>query len=333
MVKVSIISLIYCSKKYADGIFQSVQRFTPMISRGEAEFFFIANDPTDEIVKHLTEKGYPFFLNKNERKTNEELFSRGYGTPEYIHRVYRGFNLGILKSKGEIVVLLNSDNCVSPDWLENLLKYLGPNTIVTSHLVERSHPAYGVFPGAYHCEFGHHPDNFDEERFLDFVLRYKMTGIIDGGAYMPCAFYKKNAVTVGLYPEGNIAGKTFDDVIEYGDENFFRKLADNGIVHVTSLDSIVYHFKEGEMDDTNEGQLNLAIPKKNIKQPHHFPLKSIMIATVNSSEFLTFDKNFILFTCIKSITTKAKKKFIRMKNRIGLIKNKILQKKSGQLKR
>jgi hypothetical protein len=328
MVKVSIVSLIYCSCKYADWIYDSVHRFTPMLASGEAEFYFIANDPTAELLRHLEKRKYPYFLNNNQKKSDEDLFRQGYGTPEYIHRVYRGFNKGIEHARGEIVVLLNSDNCASPDWLENLLKYLGPDTIVTSHLAERSHPRYGVFPGAYHCEFGNHPQNFDEPRFLDFVERFKMTGIIEGGAYMPCAFYKKNAVSVGLYPEGNIAGRTFDDIVEYGDERFFHKLSDAGISHVTALDSIVYHFKEGEMEDSsmveNQTPVNVVVPKKS----GYFPLKPIAVKPAEGFGYITFDTEFFLIRATRRAFSTVRSKIIRLKNRLGRIKNSVLHKKA-----
>jgi hypothetical protein len=328
MVKVSIISLIYCSSTYADWIYDSVHRFTPMLRTGEAEFFFIANDPTDALRKHLEEKKYPFFLNRNEKITDEDLFRMGYGKPEYIHRVYRGFNEGIRKARGEIVVLLNSDNCASPDWLENLLKYLGPDTIVTSQLAERSHPKHGVFPGAYHAEFGNHPANFNESAFLAFVERFKMTGIIEGGSYMPCAVYKENALKVGLYPEGNIAGKTFDDVIEYGDECFYHKLADAGVSHVTALDSISYHFKEGEMDDSVPQQPQDPVAVQSIKNPGYLFLKPVTVRSSPSIGYITFDREFFVIREIRSVVKKARAGFTSLKNRIGKIKNSILHKKT-----
>jgi hypothetical protein len=299
-----------------------------MLATGEVEFFFIANDPTEELLKHLQEKNYPFYLNVNERKTDEELFRMGYGTPEYIHRVYRGFNEGIRKARGEIVVLLNSDNCASPDWLENLLKYLGPDTIVTSQLTERSHPKHGVFPGAYHAEFGNHPENFNEPAFLAFVERFKVTGIIEGGPYMPCALYKENAVKVGLYPEGNIAGITLEDIVEYGDECFFRKLSDAGISHVTALDSIMYHFKEGEMDDSATGDTQTPIAVQSIKKPGFFPLKPITVKPSPASGYITFDKEFFVIREIRSSVRKARIKAVNLKNRVGRIKNSILHKKT-----
>jgi glycosyltransferase involved in cell wall biosynthesis len=257
MVTISIASLIYKSEKYADWVHDSIHEFTPQLKRGEAEFFFVANDPTEELLAHLQKKGYKHYVNRNPMLTEEELFGMGYGAPLHIHRVYRGYNKAIEVAEGEIVVLVNSDNYFSPDWLENLLKYLGSKTVVCSKLVERKHPKYAVFPGAYHCEFGSGPDDFNKEAFLRFCERARITGLQLSGAYMPCAFYKSIAIKVGLYPEGNLAGSSFNHVIATGDEVFFRKLSNAGIKHFTAIDSIVYHTKEGEMDETAASEVNL----------------------------------------------------------------------------
>jgi glycosyltransferase involved in cell wall biosynthesis len=254
MVNISIASLIYRSKKYADWVYDSIHEFTPQLERGEAEFFFIANDPTEDLVAHLQQKGYRHYLNHNPKRTEEELLRMGYAAPEYMHRVYRGWNKAITSAAGDIVVLVNSDNYFSPDWLENLLKYLSSKTVVCSKLVERLHPKHGIFPGAYHCEFGAHPDNFDKYAFLGFCEKMKTTGLQLGGAYMPCALYKRLAVQVGLYPEGNLAGTSFEDVVAYGDEVFFKKLSEIGVQQVTAMDSLVYHTKEGEMDEPESSE-------------------------------------------------------------------------------
>jgi hypothetical protein len=231
-------------------LYASLEEFTPMIKRGEADFFFLANDPTEALLSHLVAKGYPHLVNHNPKRTEEELFKLGYGAPEYIARVYRGWNEAIRAAKGEIVVLVNSDNFFSPDWLENLLKYVSPRTIVSSKLVERAHPQHGVFKGAYHGEFGSHPAKFKKDDFLRFCDLMRITGTERGGAYMPCAFFKNQALRVGLYPEGNLAGASFHQIVAYGDQVFFRKLSKIGVNHVTALDSICYHIKEGEMDES-----------------------------------------------------------------------------------
>ncbi len=250
MVRISIAALIYRSTRFAEWLYEGLHKYTPALKTGEAEFFFVANDPTEAVVRFLEERGYPHFVQRNPILSDEELFSRGIGKPEYLSRVYRGYNEAIRRARGERVVLLNSDNYPSPDWLENLLKYSSRDTIACSYLVERKHPKYEVYPGAAHGEFGDHPDRFDEAGFLSMANRLRLTGLRAGGAYMPCMLYRDIALDVGLYPEGNLAGASFDQVVATGDAAFFRKMESRGIRHATALDSIVYHLKEGEMDES-----------------------------------------------------------------------------------
>lgn len=249
MVKISIICLIYKSTQLADWVYESLLKHTPMLHSGEAEFFFVANDPSDSVVKHLMNKKYPFIINENKVCSNEELFEMGYGLPEYMNRVYRGYNQGILHAKGERIVLINSDNYFSSDWLENLLKYSTFKNIICSQLVEPGHEKFGFFPKAARADFGKTVDTFDEQAFEKYVLCHKKTGMEKGGAYMPCILYKELALYAGLYPEGNIAGDDFETIVRYGDEFFYDKLRKFGAEHYTALDSIVYHLKEGERDD------------------------------------------------------------------------------------
>ena len=169
MVDISIICLIYKSAKLADWVYESAYEFTPALRQKKAEFLFVANDPTDELVSHLKIKSYPFILNKNKHYSDEELFAEGYGSPEYINRVYKGYNQGILNAKGSKIILINSDNYFSTDWLENLLKYSDIKKIVSSTLVEPGHPKFSVFPGAYQANFGNHPDNFNKLEFQKFA--------------------------------------------------------------------------------------------------------------------------------------------------------------------
>ena len=248
MVDISIICLIYKSPNLADAFYDSLMRYTPLIKKGRAEFFFVANDPTEELLKHLKKKKYPFILNNNEIIDDEKLFSMGYAKPEYIRRVYKGYNMGIKHAKGDKIVLLNSDNFFSKDWLENLLKYLSYNSIICSTIVEPGHEKYGVFPQAKCANFGNKIENFQNENFQTYANLIKKTGIKTNGAYMPCLMYKDVAIIAGLYPEGNIANSSVDEVKYYGDMYFYQKLSSFGIKHYTSKDSIVYHLKEGEKD-------------------------------------------------------------------------------------
>ena len=265
MVDISIVCLIYKSPNLADAFYKSLIRYTPLLHSGRAEFFFVANDPTEELLKHLKKMNYPFILNNNEIINDDELFSMGYAKPEYIRRVYRGYNAGIKHAKGDKIVLVNSDNFFSKDWLENLLKYLSYNSIICSTIVEPGHETYGVFPQAKSANFGNRIENFQNENFQTYANLIKKTGIKTNGAYMPCLMYKDVAILANLYPEGNIANNSADKVKYYGDMYFYQKLSAFGIKHYTSKDSIVYHLKEGEKDS----KANDIMPKHRVITPDY----------------------------------------------------------------
>lgn len=254
MAQITISSLIYRSSVYADLVWKSLQETTPMLKTGEAEFRFIANDPTPSLLKHLDSRKYPFVVQYNAMVKPKELELLGYGWPEYIHRLYRGYNRAILESN-EIVVLINSDHIFSHGWLEGLLKYLAPDRILNPLLIEvnkfRGGDSIGMTP-----MFGG-PNNFNFEKFYAFAEKTKRERTVNKlrgkRVYMPCMFHKNIALQVGLYPEGNICEKgNYEKVIRTGDVEFFRKLGQLGISHVTSYESIAYHFRQGEVRSLDE---------------------------------------------------------------------------------
>jgi len=227
---ISICALIYKSTRYADALWESVNEFT---DPKRARFFFLANNASESVIFHLRARGYPFI-----EYEHEENVLDGYDPPQYMRGVYKGWNRAILESE-ETCVLVNSDMMFSPGWLEGLLRYYDGKNIVSSKLVERRHPQHGVFGRAIERDFGSHPDNFQKKEFLSFVSDKRISETEEGGAYMPCVFSRARAIEVGLYPEGNPKGS-------YGDRVFFERM---GVPHITSLQSIVYHFKEGEMSE------------------------------------------------------------------------------------
>ena len=188
MVRVTIICLIYKSTKLLEAVYSSLLKNTPMLRNGQAELIFIANDATNSVIQKLEDLKLNYYINNNKTRTEEELFKEGYGVPEYISRVYYGYNQGILHAKSDVVVLINSDHLFSSDWLENLLKYLDFNTVVSSKLVERKHPKFGVFPAAIEKNFGESIDNFNEIEFEKFSLKVRKTGVQTGGGIYACLY-------------------------------------------------------------------------------------------------------------------------------------------------
>lgn len=270
----------------AKAVYDSAYKYTPKLRNGEAEFFFVANDPTVEVVDYLKEQNYPFIINANDHLSDKQLFKLGYGKPEYMRRVYQGYNQGILHAKGQKIVLINSDNFFSQDWLENLLKYSDYKKVVTSTLLEPGHGDFGVFPGAIQKDFGSTLETYKEERFQDFAAKISKTGYTSGGAYMPCLLYKDITILAGLYPEGNVAGETFDDIKRYGDEYFYDRLKSFGIEHITAKDSIVYHLKEGERsEDLENTDIVNDIKYKRISLGNRHEVKSNNLISYIKPEF------------------------------------------------
>ena len=246
--RVSIICLIYQSPEYADYLYDNIMAYTPEIESGEAEFFFVANDATEEVLTLLKDRGYPHYVNNNPHYTNEELFERGFCFPEYMARVYMGYNFGMRMAKNPILMLVSSDNCFSFGWLQNLRKRLTMENVVSPRLIQ---PTY-TFPNPINhteCEvvnFGVGIDSFRECDFTEWVYQNKKDSESLGNAFMPFMIHKSNVELVGYYPEGNLHNGSFDWMLRTGDTEFYLKLAEKGIKHITSNDSIVYHFDQGE---------------------------------------------------------------------------------------
>jgi len=230
---VTICSLIYKSPAYADFLQRGIKKWTP---KGY-NFYFIANDPTDELLSHMENNNIPFFLHRNKNPAEW-----------YIPCVYRAWNYAVEKCETPVIVLLNSDMYPSPKWVEGLLKYLTKETVVTSTLIEPAHrPGFPVFQGMFEGNFGINPQTFNEPAFLEEANRIRWEGVRrNPGPYMPLAIYKDVFIKAGKFPEGNLGGTGLSNPGISGDKIFFDKLDIMGVKHLVSMESIVYHVKEGE---------------------------------------------------------------------------------------
>jgi len=254
MEKISIICLIYQSCEYAEFFYNNLVTHTPELQSGEAEFLFVANDAKSTVLHFLDELCYPHVINNNPHYTEQELFAKGYAFPEYMSRVYMGYNFGMRYSDNPIMMLVSSDNCFSPNWLQNLKKRLTHQNIVSPRLIQ---PQI-TFPNPINhteCEvyeFGRGIDDFNELAFLQKVSEISNDSESIGNAFMPLMIYKANAELIGYYPEGNLHNGAYEWINRTGDTEFYLRLAEKGIKHITSNDSIVYHFNEGERNFKKE---------------------------------------------------------------------------------
>lgn len=243
MEKVTIIALIYQSVHYAKFLYEGIKEYTPE----DHEFYFIANDATDEVKKFLKENNYPHYVLDNPHYSEEERFEKGFAYPEYCGRVYMGYNFGIKKAQNDVIVWVNSDNAFSPNWLTNLLKRLTKKTVVSPRIVQPC-----PFPNPINhsvCEvvnFGTGIESYNEAGFQKWVKNNSKDSISIGNAFFPAMIHKENVEKVGYFPEGNLHAGDYMNIRLTGDTWFYLRLSELGIRHITSNDSIIYHFNEGE---------------------------------------------------------------------------------------
>lgn len=255
--KYSIVCLIYKSTQWLQFVYEQVLKYTNL---GDTEFFFVANDATDDVRKYLKDNYIPHYIYENSDEHKKEW---------YINNVYRAWNFAAKKARGDFIIFINSDMAFAPGWLDRLLeKYDGTNCI-TSRLVESGKLKSGTY--GIEKNFGRSVTSYKEKQFQDYVV-----GLIDktkkefdlqqadsrmltktGGLFMPLLVRREHFLSVGGYPEGNIVPGTdisnpeiakHSEPCVSGDVVLMEKLKTRGIKHQTAFDSIIYHFQEGEMD-------------------------------------------------------------------------------------
>jgi hypothetical protein len=238
---VSIVGMIYKSVTYLNFMLGEIKEYCFSLKENyDVNYLIVANDPTNSVQQKLHLDNIVHVVYKDPK-------SNDY----YMNRVYRAWNFGGRNAPGDILVFINSDMAFSPNWLGNLLKHLTPQTIPCSRLVESGKLRSGQH--AVSKNFGRTPKEFRRKDFLDYAKSIKLKQIHPGGLYMPCAFYRKDFIQSGGYPEGNIyaggEGAFGTKFIESGDFHFFNR---NSVMrkkkHITVFDSIVYHIQEGEKD-------------------------------------------------------------------------------------
>jgi hypothetical protein len=245
-MKYSICCLIYKSIDWLNFTYRQILKYTDL---SDSEFFFVANDATAEVSAYLSNRMIPHYVLENSPLQKEEWF---------INNVYRGYNFGASRAKGDFLIFINSDMGFSPAWLDNLVKYYNGSNCITSRLVESGRLPSGQF--GIGKNFGTDCSNYREDEFLSFAAAIAEIGAKDGGLFMPLLVSKKDFLSSYGYPEGNIipGSDIFNPVMAKLGESCIsgdlvlmqRLLAGGGIKHQTAFDSIVYHFQRGESDSS-----------------------------------------------------------------------------------
>lgn len=241
VMKVVVVGMIYKSQKWLKSMCESLSKTTLKKQHSfDVDYLIVANDANAEVLDCL--------------KTNK-IKHIIYNDPDpydyYLNRVYRAWNFGGFNADGDVIVFVNSDMIFSHGWLDNLINKLDENTLPCSMLIESGKMESGKHAMSINC--GQTLETFNLDVFEYTASDVSFDSVGDGGLYMPCAFYKKDFVASGGYPEGNIytggVGDKSSSFVMSGDHYFFYE---NPIMknkkHITVFDSVVYHFQTGEMD-------------------------------------------------------------------------------------
>jgi len=276
MVNISYACLIYKSTKWLKFVYEQFHKYTNMTDN---EFYFVANDANPQVLGYLKDNNIPHYIHNNTEEQRKEW---------YINNVYRAWNTAGRMAKGKYVVFINSDMAFTSGWADRLLESVKDNMVVTSRLVERGILSSGLY--GIEANFGNVPEDYNEAGFLQYAKSIEAFELRQSGLYMPIIIEKKHLEMINYYPEGNIVpdsdifNPTYAKLGEPclpGDQVFMKKLKFFGIEHWTNFASIVYHFQQGEMLESEEESKK---PEKvyafrEVGQEHREVIASIAIST------------------------------------------------------
>ena len=242
--KYSIACLIYKSVNWLEFVYEQVLKYTDM---KDTEFFFVANDASDEVLQYLRDNHLPYFQFTNTPAHQKEW---------YINNVYRAYNYASQVAKGDFLVLINSDMAFTPGWLDALIAAYNGRNLVSSRLVESGKLGTGKY--GIEKDFGRTYSQYREDDFQSYAETLREDKVSSGGLFMPLLVNKKHFDKIGGYPEGNIkkGSSIFGTNIAQpgdpqisGDNVLMQRMATIGIEHQTAMNSVVYHFQCGEKDE------------------------------------------------------------------------------------
>lgn len=157
---------------------------------------------------------------------------------------YGSWNRGAHLASRDILAFITDDQYFAPDWDINIKKYITPDRMLTSKLVEPGLIGVWKYNLEYNC--GESAEDFDEEKFIQFVRGKSLDGISEGGFYIPLVIHRGTFFKIGGFPTSGQFGVVDEkgDHLAYPNDVAFHRAAEKrGVKLYQVMNSFSYHFQ------------------------------------------------------------------------------------------
>jgi len=219
--KISIVIVNYNGEKYVSGLLNSIKK----TKYSNYEVIFVDNTSSDNSLK-IVRKNFP------NTKIIANKINRGFSG---------GLNDGIKKSKGEYVVIMNTDMLVHPDWLTFLMETMNSDEKIGLVGYAR------LFPGTEKIEMlGHKAVNENLGRFDKIEAGQNLGKFLKKGPIKAdfCLGMIRKSI---LAKTGRFDEKTF---AMYEEVDFCRRVRDEGYKILVDPRAKVWHFVSQSLKKT-----------------------------------------------------------------------------------
>lgn len=222
--KTTVIMPVFNNLKYAYFALESIQKH----SNTDHNLVLILEPISDSFGESYITKIQNIWRGSIEIIRNDTV--KGY---------YSNINTGVVAAKTDTICMFTSDQVAAANWDTSMFKHLKPKSLITGRLVESG--ACLIADGNIHKNFGKTLEKFNQQKFDNFVKKYKPPKEIDlPHHYIPCLCYKQDFLDLGGFEQGKDSDKKST---HRGDYYFFIKAYKAGYQLVEVQRIISYHFQ------------------------------------------------------------------------------------------
>lgn len=216
MDKITLVIPSYDNLKHLKNAYVSIRKHYPKVNLVLLDDG--SNDGTWEWLNSLIKTDLYLIIYKSEERVGHTIL----------------YDKGIGLAKTDIVGILHADMLVGPNYIENLLKHLKPQTVVCATRIEP--PLHPEGKEKIIRNFGLDFDDLDIEGFEKYALETQ-NGYKDQttkGMFAPWIIYKSDFQAIGGHDPGFAP-------FPYEDSDIFQRWILAGYQLIQSRDSFVYH--------------------------------------------------------------------------------------------